>query len=98
MSTTISIHCASDARVESFHPSNNMGITIEAGSSRVTYFDLPAAIAWSLFDLMHDDESGFYFNGEDYHYIRSNPTAAADLIRRARLATTSQDALESEVF
>ena len=85
--TDINIHTHGEVRIEAFSPLNAMALTIEASGTTVTYFNMPPAIAWAMFDLMRDGRTRFHYGDEGFHRIGLDPQGAADLIRRAREAT-----------
>jgi hypothetical protein len=87
MTTSIQIHNAADARVDSFMPDNAFALRIKTGKIEVTYFDLDPVLAWALFDLMRDGGTSFHYQDQSINWLRDDPQAAADLIRRAREET-----------
>ena len=87
MSTYINIMRAGDVRATAFSPLNNMALTIQANDTSVTYFGMPAEIAWTMFDMLRDGQAAFHFRDEAIHALESDPQASAALIAKARAET-----------
>jgi hypothetical protein len=94
--STINIHDAADLRVASFRLEKMTTIRLEAGGISITYFDVPPALAWAMFDLLRDGFTALYFGHESIFQIGANPQASADLIRRAREETLPYHAPEDD--